>query len=240
MPVRVRFATLVLLLCLTNCKPAAAPVHDFATERDQMVREQIIMRGVTDPRVLAALRKVPREEFVPAEDRDRSYTDQPLPIGERQTISQPFIVALMTEQLHLEPTDRVLEVGTGSGYQAAILSELAAEVYTIEIVPSLGKRATTILARLGYRKVHVKIGDGYQGWPEAAPFDAVVVTCAPEKVPQTLVAQTKEGGRIVIPVGPPVAQELFVFEKRGTVLHQTMTLPVRFVPMTRATDPAPH
>ena len=234
MPVRVPLATLALLVCLASCEPAAAPAPDFAAARERMVREQIVMRGVTEARVLAALRKVPREAFVPAEERERSYIDQPLPIGEGQTISQPYLVALMTEQLRLEPGDRVLEVGTGSGYQAAILAEMGADVYTIEIVPPLGKRASAILARLGYRKVHVKIGDGYQGWPEAAPFDAVIVTCAPEKVPPALVAQTKERGRIVIPLGPPVAQELFVLEKREGALHQIMTLPVRFVPMNRA------
>jgi protein-L-isoaspartate(D-aspartate) O-methyltransferase len=227
-------ALLALLTALASCKPNAAPVRDFSVERARMVQEQVLMRGLSEGRVLAAMWRVPREAFVPAEERDRSYTDQPLPIGEGQTISQPYLVALMTEQLRLEPGDRVLEIRTGSGYQAAILAEMGADVYTIEIVPSLGRRATAILARLGYRKVHVKIGDGYQGWPEAAPFDAVIVTCAPEKVPPSLVAQTKERGRIVIPVGPPVAQELFVLEKRGTVLHQIMALPVRFVPMNHA------
>ncbi len=159
------------------------------------------MRGVTDARVLAAMRKVPRDAFVPEAVRDLSYTDQPLPIGYDQTISQPYIVALMTEKLRVKPTDRVLEIGTGSGYQAAILGELAAEVYTIEIVKPLGKRAAATLQRLGYKNVHVKIGDGYQGWPEHAPFDAIIVTCAPDHVPRPLIEQTKEGGRIIIPVG---------------------------------------
>ena len=147
------------------------------------------------------MRKVPREQFVPEQIRGQSYSDGPLPIGYDQTISQPFIVAFMTEKLGLRPTDRVLEIGTGSGYQAAILAELAAEVYTIEIVEPLGKTAEATLQRLGYKNVHVETGDGYKGWPKHAPFDAIIVTCAPDHVPQPLVEQLKEGGRMVIPVG---------------------------------------
>jgi protein-L-isoaspartate(D-aspartate) O-methyltransferase len=206
-----------------------------------MVQQQIATRGMTDARVLAAMRKVPRDAFVPEAVRDLSYTDQPLPIGYDQTISQPYIVALMTQKLRLKPTDRVLEIGTGSGYQAAILVELAAEVYTIEIIEPLGKRAAATLQRLGYKNVHVKIGDGYRGWPEHAPFDAVIVTCAPDHVPRPLIDQTKEGGRIIIPVGSAGDQNLYLFEKREGRLERRMVLPVRFVPMTgKATRPEPN
>ena len=163
-----------------------------------------------------------------------------MPIGYDQTISQPFIVALMTDKLQLKSTDRVLEIGTGSGYQAAILAELAAEVYTIEIVEPLGKSAAATLQQLGYKNVQVRIGDGYEGWPEHAPFDAVIVTCAPEKVPPALVEQTREGGRIIIPVGKPSDQKLYLLEKKDGRLRQEAILPVRFVPMTgEATEPKP-
>jgi protein-L-isoaspartate(D-aspartate) O-methyltransferase len=227
-----RAAGIWLLLALTSCKPSVAPARDFATERERMVQEQIAMRGVTDARVGAAMRKVPRDAFVPGPLRELSYTDRPLPIGHDQTISQPYIVGLMTEALQLKPTDRVLEIGTGSGYQAAILAELAAKVYTIEIVEPLGKSAAATLQRLGYKNVEVKIGDGYRGWPEHAPYDAVIVTCAPEKVPQPLIEQTKEGGRIIIPVGPYSDQKLYLLKKTGGRLEQQAILPVRFVPMT--------
>ncbi|MDQ3546421.1 MAG: protein-L-isoaspartate(D-aspartate) O-methyltransferase, partial [Verrucomicrobiota bacterium] len=176
--------------------------------------------------------KVPREEFVPEKMRARSYTDRPLPIGYDQTISQPFIVAFMTDKLALKPTDRVLEIGTGSGYQAAILAELAAEVYSIEIIEPLGKGAEETLKRLGYKNVHVKVGDGYKGWAEHAPYDAVIVTCAPNHVPQPLAEQVKDGGRIIIPVGEAGAQELYLLEKKDGKLRQRAVLPVRFVPMT--------
>jgi protein-L-isoaspartate(D-aspartate) O-methyltransferase len=196
-----------------------------------MVKEQIVNRGVTEERVLAAMRKVPREQFVPDNLRDESYTDGPVPIGYDQTISQPYIVAFMTEQLHPQPTDRVLEIGTGSGYQAAILAELVAEVYSIEIVEPLAKTAEGTLQHLGYKNVHVKVGDGYKGWPEHAPFDAIIVTCAPDHVPQPLVDQLKEGGRMIIPVGPRLAQELYLLEKQNGQLRQGAVLEVRFVPM---------
>ncbi len=225
-------AFLLLLLAGASCKPAEIGARDFTTEREQMVTRQILIRGVTDPRVLAAMRKVPRDAFVPESMRARSYTDQPLPIGYDQTISQPFIVALMTDKLQLKSTDRVLEIGTGSGYQAAILAELVAEVFTIEIVEPLGKGAEATLQRLGYKNVRVKVGDGYKGWPEHAPFDAVIVTCAPEQVPQPLIAQTKEGGRIIIPVGAAGDQNLYLLEKKDGRLKQRSVLPVRFVPMT--------
>jgi protein-L-isoaspartate(D-aspartate) O-methyltransferase len=189
-------------------------------------------RGVHEERVLAAMAKVPREEFVPPEVRPASYTDQPLPIGYGQTISQPFIVALMTEQLRPSPKDRVLEIGTGSGYQAAILAELVAEVYSIEIIEPLAKSAEATLQRLGYKNVHVKAGDGYQGWQEFAPFDAVIVTCAPDHVPQPLTDQLKEDGRMIIPVGGPGIQELYLLEKENGQLRQRAVESVRFVPMT--------
>jgi len=188
-------------------------------------------RGIHDERVLAAMSKVPREEFVPPDLRAESYSDGPLPIGYDQTISQPYIVALMTEQLRLKPHDRVLEIGTGSGYQAAVLAELVAEVYSIEIVAPLAHTAEATLQRLGYKNVHVKVGDGYKGWPEHAPFDAVIVTCAPEHVPQPLINQLKEGGRMIIPVGQRFAQELYLLEKKNARLQQSAVLPVRFVPM---------
>jgi len=232
MPVRQARAWFLLLIFGASCKPAQTSTREFAVERERMVKEQIAMRGVTDERVLRAMRKVPREQFVPEQMRGQSYSDGPLPIGYDQTISQPFVVAFMTEKLRLRPTDRVLEIGTGSGYQAAILAELAAKVYTVEIVEPLGKRAEQTLQRLGYKNVQVKIGDGYQGWPEYAPFDAVIVTCAPNHVPQPLVAQIKEGGRIIIPVGPAGDQTLYLLEKKNGRLEQRNVLPVSFVPMT--------
>ena len=178
------------------------------------------------------MEKVPRHEFVPEPYRDRAYDDCPLPIGYDQTISQPYIVALMTEQLDPQPTDRILEIGTGSGYQAAVLAQLVAEVYTIEIIEPLAQRAETDLHRLGYTNIHVRVGDGCQGWPEAAPFDAIIVTCAPEQVPPPLVEQLKPGGPLIIPIGPLGEQELMLFRKQGEQLEKHDVLPVRFVPMT--------
>ena len=198
-----------------------------------MVQQQLKARGINDERLLAAMAKVPREEFVPADQRAGAYQDGPLPIGYDQTISQPYIVAFMTEQLRPKPGDRVLEIGSGSGYQAAILAELVTEVYTIEIVEPLAKTAEATLQRLGYKNVHLKVGDGYKGWPEEAPFDAIIVTCAPDKVPQPLVDQLKDGGRMVIPVGERFAQQLYLLEKKNGQLKESVTLPVRFVPMLR-------
>jgi protein-L-isoaspartate(D-aspartate) O-methyltransferase len=199
-----------------------------------MVTEQLSGpgRNITNTLVLAAMGKVPRHEFVPERWRLLAYLDRPLPIGYDQTISQPFIVAFMTEQLEPKTTDKVLEIGTGSGYQAAILAELVAKVYTIEIVEDLAHRAGTDLQRLGYTNVSVRAGDGYKGWPEAAPFDAIIVTCAPEKVPPPLIEQLKEGGRMIIPVGPVWDQELVLMRKHGDQLERRAVLPVRFVPMT--------
>jgi protein-L-isoaspartate(D-aspartate) O-methyltransferase len=197
-----------------------------------MVRRQIRARGVKDERVLGAMERVPRHEFVPAAQRPYAYEDRPLPIGKGQTISQPYIVALMTELLEVEEGDKVLEIGTGSGYQAAILAELTPHVYTIEIITSLAERAEETLRRLGYETVQVKAGDGYLGWPEHAPFDGIIVTCAPEEVPEALAEQLREGGRMVIPVGPQwTHQTLYVLRKSEGRLRQKEVIPVRFVPM---------
>ncbi|MCC7461631.1 MAG: protein-L-isoaspartate(D-aspartate) O-methyltransferase [Gammaproteobacteria bacterium] len=192
-------------------------------------------RARLDARVRTAIGRVPRHEFVPESLRAYAYDNRPLPIGAGQTVSQPYIVALMTELADLRPDARVLEIGTGSGYQAAVLAEIAAHVHTIEIIEMLGQRARHTLERLGYRNVTVRIGDGYRGWPDAAPFDAILVTAAPETVPQPLIEQLKVGGRLVIPVGPQErVQSLQVIEKRpdGTV-SRTSVLPVQFVPLTR-------
>ena len=223
---------MVVVLAATGCHQRTISTSEAAAERQKMVEEQLKPRGIHDERVLAAMAKVPREEFVPQNMRAQSYADSALPIGHDQTISQPFIVAYMTEQLRLQPTDRVLEIGTGSGYQAAVLAELAKDVYTIEIVEPLAKDASARLAQLGYNNAHVKIGDGYQGWPEVAPFDAIIVTCAPDKVPEPLAQQLKEGGRMIIPVGSGMMdQQLYLLEKKDGELAQRAILPVRFVPM---------
>lgn len=196
-----------------------------------MVDEQIVTRDIKNPRVLDAMRKVPRHEFVPESMRDEAYGDTPLPIGYGQTISQPYIVAYMSEALELEPSHRVLEIGTGSGYQAAILGELAKEVFSIEIVAPLAAAARQTLARLGYKNVHVRAGNGYLGWPEEAPFDRVMVTAAPDEVPQALVDQLKVGGLMAIPVGIGL-QELRILRRTANGVETLRTLPVRFVPMT--------
>lgn len=202
-----------------------------ATERERMVAEQIAARGVGDSRVLAAMRVVPRHEFVPKSVRPDAYRDHPLRIGYRQTISQPYIVALMTEKLELLQSDRVLEIGTGSGYQAAILSRLVKRVYTIEIVEPLAKRAKHDLARLGFQNVEVRAGDGYRGWPEHAPFDAIIVTAAPDHIPQPLIDQLVVGGRMILPVGDH-HQQLVVLRRTATGVERERVINVRFVPMT--------
>lgn len=197
-----------------------------------MVREQIQARGVRDRRVLAAMRKVPRHRFVSREFQNMASMDTPLPIGQAQTISQPYIVALMTELAEVAPGEKVLEVGTGSGYQAAVLAELTSRVYTIEILPALAARAKATLEALGYTQVQTRVGDGYLGWPEAAPFDAILVTAAPEHVPEPLVDQLAEGGILVIPVGPKGgAQELQRFRKKNGALVAEKLIPVSFVPL---------
>lgn len=215
---------------------AAAEAGELRRAREALVDGPVITAGVKDPAVLAAMRRVPRHAFVPRALRGVAYADHPLPIGHGQTISQPSLVALMTEMLALGRDSRVLEVGTGSGYQAAVLAEVAGEVFTIEIVRPLGEEAARALVRAGFGRVHVRIGDGWLGWPEAAPFDAIIVTCAPEAVPAPLVLQLREGGRLCIPVGPAGAvQELLLLVKRSDgTLERKSALPVRFVPMTRA------
>jgi protein-L-isoaspartate(D-aspartate) O-methyltransferase len=208
-----------------------APSDEYKAAREQMVRAQIEDRGVRDARVLAAMRKVPRHLFVPPEEQGEAYNDYPLAIGHGQTISQPYIVAYMTEALELKPRDRVLEIGTGSGYQAAVLAELVTEVYSIEIVEALAKEAVARLHHLGYSNVQVRAGDGYRGWPEAAPFDAIIVTAAPEHIPQPLVEQLREGGRMVLPLGS-WEQDLVRLRRTRAGLQREYLLPVRFVPMT--------
>ncbi|MDP6040581.1 MAG: protein-L-isoaspartate(D-aspartate) O-methyltransferase [Candidatus Latescibacteria bacterium] len=203
--------------------------------RVRMVKTQIEGRGIVNADVLAALQKVERHRFVPERYVSEAYSDHPLPIGEGQTISQPYIVAFMTEVLKLKRSDKVLEIGTGSGYQAAILGELCDSVYTIEIVEVLGKQAAKLLDDLGYDNIQVMVGDGYKGWPEYAPFDAIIVTCSPTEVPKPLQEQLAEGGRMVIPVGERYAQELVLLTKRGGKLRKDHILPVRFVPMVDST-----
>lgn len=206
---------------------------DYKVNRERMVKHQLEARGVDDERVLAAMRKIPRHLFVPEGLRSEAYGDFPLPIGEGQTISQPFIVALMTELLALKGDEKVLEIGTGSGYQAAVLSLLAKEVYSIEIVEPLAKSSAQRLKDLGYNNVTVKFGDGYLGWTEAAPFDAIIITCAPPYLPDSLVRQLTDGGRIVAPMGEETeTQILTVYQKKGDKLLITEHEPVRFVPMT--------
>ena len=202
--------------------------------RERMVTRQIRARGVKDERVLSAMLTVPRHLFVPSGSRAMAYEDMPLPIGGGQTLSQPYIVAFMTEALDLSPDDRVLEIGTGSGYQAAVLAGLVKDVYTIELIPKLGNAAGMLLDELGYTNIHVRVGDGYKGWPEEAPFDAVIVTCAPERIPQALVDQLAEGGRIIVPVGARYdPQHLMRGVKENGRLRTENMLPVRFVPMVR-------
>jgi len=224
------------LLSLALSSHQAGAVEDFEAKRERMVEQQIVARGVRAPRVLDALRTVPRHRFVPEAHRDRAYDDTPLPIGHEQTISQPYIVAVMSEQLRVQPGDTVLEIGTGSGYQAAVLSRLVAKVYTIEIVAPLAERARRTLAELGYDNVEVITGDGFAGLPEHAPFDGIIVTAAPKNVPPPLLEQLGEGARLVIPVGG-FRQDLRVLERTAGGITSETLFPVRFVPLTRG---APH
>ena len=196
-----------------------------------MVRDQLRARDISDPKVLAAMLKVPRHEFIPAELSRSAYDDGALPLELGQTISQPFIVAYMTQALELQGTERVLEIGTGSGYQAAVLAEIVPEVYTIEILPRLQERAAAVISRLGYRNIHFRVGDGYLGWPEQAPFDRIIVTAAPEEVPQPLLDQLRDGGLLIAPIGH-YEQELVVYKKEKSGIKHRSTIPVRFVPMT--------
>lgn len=216
----------------TGCQGKTPPDDDaYRVRRLDMVATQIVARGIGDSLVIRAMKTVPRDKFVPEALRMLAYSDSPLPIGEDQTISQPYIVAFMTEALKLAPHDRVLEVGTGSGYQAAVLAEIVDSVFTIEIIENLGKSAESRLKALGYRNISVRIGDGYQGWREEALFDAIIVTAAPDHIPQPLIDQLKVGGRLVIPVGSAF-QELVRITKTPEGLSREDLLPVRFVPMT--------
>ncbi len=214
-----------------------APADRFQEQRNWMTRVQIEGRGIEDPATLEAMRNVPRHNFVPDAQRTRAYADRPQPIGHGQTISQPYIVAYMTELLELEPEDRVLEIGTGSGYQAAVLAEITDEVYTVEIIEELAEFGAGNLARNGYEKVEVKHADGYYGWEEHAPFDAIVVTAASAHIPSPLVEQMKDGGVMVIPVGHPFqTQQLMLVEKKDGEIFTESLMAVRFVPFTREND----
>jgi protein-L-isoaspartate(D-aspartate) O-methyltransferase len=224
-----------LSLPMAGCSAPADPNEKL---RNEMVEHQIAARGVKDERVLSALRKVPRHLFVPAAEAPHAYDDRPLPIGSGQTISQPYIVAFMTEQLHLTGKEKVLEIGTGSGYQTAILAAMAAKVYTIEIRPELAKAADERLKRLGITNAEVRAADGYRGWPEAAPFDAIIVTAAPEKIPPPLLEQLGPAGRMVIPVGG-FYQELKIIERSGSGFVERSVLPVRFVPFVGEAEGKP-
>jgi len=207
----------------------------FRVRREKMVDIQLRARGVSNHRILDAMLRVPRHLFIPEREREAAYHDGPVPLSGGQTISQPYIVAVMTDFIHPEPDDRVLEVGTGSGYQTAILAELVSEVYTIEIAPTLGRQAAQLLQDLGYKNVHARIGDGHRGWPEAAPFDAIVVTAAPERIPSALEAQLAIGGRLIIPVGAH-SQDLILVTRTSEGLKRETVAPVRFVPMTGETE----
>jgi protein-L-isoaspartate(D-aspartate) O-methyltransferase len=232
---------LPLIVALSVATPSgeAAPADDpYVQARERMVRDDIAGGGVVDQRVLESMRLVPRHEFVAAAQRPLAYFDMALPIGQSQTISGPFVVAYMTEKLEPKPTDRVLEIGTGSGYQAAVLSPLVGKVYSIEIKRELGEKAAKTLARLGYRNVITKIGDGFVGWPEHAPFDKVIVTCSPENIPQPLVEQLAEGGRMIVPVGERYDQTLVLLTKREGRMIREALVPSLFVPMTGAAEEA--
>ena len=231
-----RVWTMLLFWLLVGCRQEAQTQLEmagdpFLGEREWMVKRQLAGRDIVDRKVLGVMRGIPRHLFVPERYREYAYADQPLPIGEGQTISQPYIVAYMTQALGLKREDRVLEIGTGSGYQAAVLAELVAEVYSIEIVPTLGERARGLLEELGYDNVRVRVGDGYLGWPEAAPFDAIVVTAAPDHIPEPLIEQLVVGGVLVLPVGDDY-QELVRLIKREEGNMVESLLPVRFVPLT--------
>jgi protein-L-isoaspartate(D-aspartate) O-methyltransferase len=228
---------LLLLFLLTGALPAwaeeAADTEAFRKAREAMVADQIMARGIEDPDVLAAMTQVKRHFFVPPALRSQAYADHPLPIGNRQTISQPYVVALMTELLRPGPDDRVLEIGTGSGYQAAVLARIVREVYTIEIIEALSKQAAKRLDALGYSNVHCRYGDGYRGWPEAAPFDGILITAAVDHPPPELVRQLRDGGRLVLPQGDPRGfQNLVVVTREGDTTRTEKIISVRFVPMT--------
>jgi protein-L-isoaspartate(D-aspartate) O-methyltransferase len=223
-------------IMVIGCVQSQPQVDRFKELRENMVRTQIVARGITDKDVIEAMKKVERHLFVPEVYIQQAYGDHPLPIGYGQTISQPFIVAFMTEILKLDKSSKVLEVGTGSGYQAAILAEICDSVYTVEIVEELGNRAKQLFKELGYNNIKVKIGDGYEGWDKYSPYDAIIVTCAPTHVPEPLEDQLKEGGRMIIPVGEKYIQELVLLTKKNDTLRQSSVLDVRFVPMVDEKD----
>jgi protein-L-isoaspartate(D-aspartate) O-methyltransferase len=235
-----RAAILGLIGCVCCGKSARPPSDPERSAREKMVRTQIAARGVKDPRVLRAMTDVPRHLFIDAPHRAAAYADRPVPIGEGQTMTQPYIAALMTELLDIQPSDRILEIGTGSGYESALLSQLAREVYSIEILPNISRKAQERLHALGSTNVRFRIGDGYRGWPEAAPFDGILVTAAPRQIPPALLEQLAPNGRMVIPVGD-FFQELKVFSKdaKGDVTEASV-LPVRFVPMSGEAEKPGH
>lgn len=244
-----RFSLCLLLLTgidLMFCPLTVTAEDSFIQARQRMVSELATCKqSITNARVLAAMGKVPRHEFVPGRVQSQAYLQRPLPIGHGQPISEPYVVAFMTEKIEPQPTYRVLEIGTGSGYQAAVLAELTSEVYTIEIIKDLADQAAATLQRLNYTNVYTRAGDGYKGWPAAAPFDAIIVTCSPEKVPQPLIDQLKEGGRMIIPLGSFNNQELVLLHKRNGKLDRQEVLPIHFVHMTGqaqgpATKPGKH
>lgn len=231
-------SALTILISVAAVATVTSPAHaqdvdPFAKARNQMIEHDLKGRDITDKAVLQAMRDVPRHRFVSPAQQDRAYADYPLPIGHKQTISQPYIVALMTQLLGVLPEDRVLEIGTGCGYQAAVLARLAQQVYTIEIVEPLADEARKLLAEMGYKNISVKAGDGFEGWSENAPFDKIILTCAVKEIPPALVEQLKEGGRIIAPLGEiGSVQQLVMATKKGGELKHRELLPVRFVPMT--------
>lgn len=226
---------LLFLFCFLHLLPAFSQSKEHASKRDKMVKYQLMSRGIYDQATLQAMGQVQRHHFVPIQLRHRAYDDTPLPIGNGQTISQPYIVAYMTQTAQLKPGDKVLEIGTGSGYQAAILGEIVDSIYTIEIIEPLGKIADKRLKEQGYQKIQTKIADGYFGWKEHAPYDAILVTAAAEYIPPPLVEQLKDGGRMIIPVGSPFqVQRLMLVKKEGEKLSTKSLFPVRFVPLTRS------
>ncbi len=227
------FCGAVLIMITSGCDAKERYPDNMQELRERMVKKQIEARGINDKKVIRAMLKVERHKFVPEPFVKHAYEDRPLPIGEGQTISQPYIVAFMTEVLDLDSSKRVLEIGTGSGYQAAVCAEICDSVYTIEIIDVLGKRAAEVLKECGYTNVAVKIGDGYKGWKEHAPFDAVIVTCAPSHVPQPLIDQLAEGGKLIIPVDVALGQDLVLLTKEKGEIKRKSVLPVRFVPMTK-------
>lgn len=228
------FIAFTILVCLpsTLLAQVGMPFSNYAQLRDRLVQDVLVPGGVQDQRVLESIRRTPRHEFVPLQLRNQAYYDVALPIGAAQTISSPFIVAMMTQELATDPEHKVLEIGTGSGYQAAVLSPLVKQVYSIEIVPELGRKASQVLTNLGYKNVFTRIGDGFKGWPEQAPFDRIIVTCSPENVPKPLVDQLVDGGLMIVPVGERFQQTLYLMRKQDGKLQREALRPTLFVPMT--------